>query len=213
MYVCRVALFIEGAGRKFANHKKEIAYQSAVDGLGCCTIEGEDAPEGLAAGLRPPLHLGARVQRSRSGLGAHHGFLLGLIGLLVAENVVLGDGVLRVPVHDLLGVRQRTLPTLRLATHSPRQRGRQPGSAAHRRNTNAAFPKLSLKRQRRKASHLGAGDSVRHHQGCHDNLLDFGVATCYLIGTGIGEGDFAVYGNRSKIGEVELNVEEDSILE
>ena len=154
------------------NCKSEgIAYQSAVDGLGCCAIEGEDAPEGLAAGLRPPLHLGARVQRSRSGLGAHHGFLLGLVSLLVAENVVLGDGVFRVPVHNLLGVRQRTLPTLRLATHSPRQRGRQPGSAAHRRIRNAAFLELSLKWQRRKASRLGAGDSVRHHQGCHDRCF------------------------------------------
>jgi hypothetical protein len=54
---------------------------------------------------------------------------------------------------------------------------------------------------------------VRHHQSCHDNLLYFGVATCYLIGTGIGDEDFAVCGNRSRIGEVELNVEEDSILE
>ena len=197
---------------KITNYKK-IAYQSAVDGLGCCAIEGKDAPEGLAAGLRPPLHLGARVQRSRSGLGAHHGFLLGLIGLLVAEDVVLGDGLFRVPVHNLLGVSQRTLSTLSLATHSSRQRGRQPGSAAHRQVTNAAFLELSLGRQRRKASRHGAGDSVRHHQGCHDALLCCGIATCYWIGTGIGEDDLAVCGDRLRIGEVELNVKEDSIVE
>ena len=42
-------------------------YQAAVDGLWCGAIEGKDAPERLAACLRPPLHLGPRYKDPEVG--------------------------------------------------------------------------------------------------------------------------------------------------
>ena len=117
-----------GGGRLWKNHH---AYQAAVDGLWCSSVEGKDAPERLASGFGSPLHLGARVERPRCGLSAHHRFLLGLIRLLVAQDILLGDALLRVPVHHFLGIRERTLPRFAPNPNPTCEGGHQPGPSAH----------------------------------------------------------------------------------
>jgi hypothetical protein len=142
----------------------ENSYQAAVDGLGCGAIECEHAEEALAAGLGPPLHLGARVQGPGSGLRPEHGLLLGLVGLLVAQDVVLGDGGLGLLVHRGLGIRQRTLALAGLATHTSCQGGHQPGRACNASSTQLVD--LGVIGQGLKAPKLGTSN-LRHHHGCH----------------------------------------------
>ena len=143
----------------------ESSYQAAVDGLWCSSVEGKDAPERLASGFWSPLHLRAWVERPRCGLSAHHRFLLGLIGLLVAQDILLGDAFLRVPVHHFLGICERTLPGF--ALNPACEGGHQSGPSAHRWASNTGRLDPLESGQGLKTSNLGGCSDVMRHHGCH----------------------------------------------
>jgi hypothetical protein len=143
-------------------------YQAAVDGLGRGAVECEHAEEALAAGLGPPLHLGARVQGPGRGLRPEHGLLLGLVGLLVAQDVVLGDGGLGLLVHRGLGIRQRTLALAGFAAHPSSQGGHQPGRARNS-CSSSQLADPGVDGQCLQPAELGTCN-LRHHHGYHFRL-------------------------------------------
>jgi hypothetical protein len=80
--------------------------QAAVDHLRGRTVEREDAEERLVAGLGTPLDLGAGSEahglvEACGGLGAEVRSLLGLVGLLVLQNLGFGDLLLGALVNNL----------------------------------------------------------------------------------------------------------------
>lgn len=74
-------------------------HKSSIDSFRRSSIEGEHATERSGTGLRTPLDFWPWEERARTRNRPKNGLLLGLILLLVAQNVFLGDRSLADLVH------------------------------------------------------------------------------------------------------------------